>query len=244
VVILHGLFGSARNWETIAARLARNYRVLAVDLRNHGNSPWAEPMTYSEMIDDIRVFCDRRGLERAAFLGHSVGGKTAMLFALLYGHLVDALIVVDIAPVAYAHTFLPYIRAMQGIDLSRTINRSAIDAQLARDIPDTAERQFLLQNLIAKNGKLSWRINLAVLGASMDELTGFPPVGGLDYAGRCLFIHGARSDYLEPPLRPTVLAFFPRAEFAAVEDAGHRVHAEQPQRFVDVVLAFLDRPGS
>ena len=120
-MVLHGLFGSSRNWDGIATKLASGNRVLAVDLRNHGNSPWAEPMTYSEMIDDLRAFCDRHGLGRAAFLGHSVGGKTAMLFALLYGHLVDALIVVDIAPVRYAHTFIRQAGAMQDIDLSRQI---------------------------------------------------------------------------------------------------------------------------
>jgi pimeloyl-ACP methyl ester carboxylesterase len=196
------------------------------------------------MIDDLRAFCDRHNLGRAAFLGHSVGGKTAMLFALLYGHLVEALIVVDSAPVAYAHTFLRHVRAMHDIDFSRQITRSAVDAQLSRVIPDVAERQFLMQNLVTTDGKLAWRINLSAIGKSMDELTGFPPVDGLDYAGRCLFIQGASSDYLDPPLRPTVLAFFPSAEFATIEDAGHRVHSEQPERFVDVVLAFLDRPGS
>jgi esterase len=244
LVILHGLFGSARNWESIAIRLAQTRRVFAVDLRNHGNSPWAEPMTYSAMIDDLRLFTERQSLGRAIFLGHSVGGKTAMLFALLYGHIVEALIVVDIAPVAYAHTFRPYIRAMRGIDLSRAISRSAVDVQLASDIPETTERQFLLQNLITKDGKLSWRINLSVLDAFIDELAGFPPVDGLDYTGRCLFIAGGRSEYLQQAHHSTMLALFPSAELATIEDAGHRVHAEQPERFVDVVLAFLDYPGS
>jgi pimeloyl-ACP methyl ester carboxylesterase len=238
-VILHGLFGSGRNWETIAVRLAESYRVLAVDLRNHGNSPWAEPMTYSEMIDDIRVFCERHDLERAAFVGHSIGGKTAMLFGLLYGHLVDTLIVVDIAPAAYTHTYLPYIRAMQGIDFSRAISRSAVNTQLSCEIPDAAERRFLMQNLISKDGRLAWRINLRAIGEFVHELTGFPPVDGLDYGGPCLFIAGARSDYLQPAHHATVRAYFPRAQFVTIEDAGHRVHAEQPERFVDVVEAFL-----
>jgi pimeloyl-ACP methyl ester carboxylesterase len=244
LVVLHGLFGSSRNWDGIAAKLASGNRVLAVDLRNHGNSPWAVPMTYSEMIDDLRAFCDRHNLGRVAFLGHSVGGKTAMLFALLYGHLVDALIVVDIAPVAYAHTFLRHVRAMQDIDFSRRITRSAVDAQLSRVIPDVAERQFLMQNLVTTDGKLAWRINLSAIREFMDELTGFPEVDGLDYTGRCLFIAGGRSEYLQQAHHSTVLALFPSAELATIEDAGHRVHAEQPERFVDVVLAFLDRPGS
>jgi pimeloyl-ACP methyl ester carboxylesterase len=241
LVVLHGLFGSSRNWDSIATRLASGNRVLAVDLRNHGNSPWAEPMTYSEMIDDLRAFCDRHGLGRAAFLGHSVGGKTAMLFALLYGHLVDALIVVDIAPVPYAHTFLGHVQAMQDIDLSRQTTRSAVDAQLSRVIPDVAERQFLMQNLVTTDGKLAWRINLHAIREFMDELTGFPPVDGLDYTGRCLFIAGGRSEYLQQAHRSTVLALFPNAEFATIEDAGHRVHAEQPERLVHIALAFLAR---
>ena len=239
LVVLHGLFGSSRNWDGIATSLASSNRVLAVDLRNHGNSPWAEPMTYSEMIDDLRAFCDRHGLGRVAFLGHSIGGKTAMLFALLYGHLVDALIVVDIAPVAYAHTFVRHVRAMQDIDFSRQITRSAVEGQLSRAIPDVAERRFLMQNLITTDGKLAWRINLPAIREFMDELTGFPPVDGLDYTGRCLFIAGGRSEYLRRDDHPTVLTLFPDAEFATIEDAGHRVHAEQPRRFVDAVLAFL-----
>ena len=162
-----------------------------------------------------------------------------MLFALLYGHLVDALIVVDIAPVAYAHTFVRHVRAMQDIDFSRQITRSAVEGQLSRAVPDVAERRFLMQNLITTDGKLAWRINLPAIREFMDELTGFPPVDGLDYTGRCLFIAGGRSEYLRRDDHPTVLTLFPDAELAFVEDAGHRVHAEQRRRSVDAVLSFL-----
>ncbi|MCU0894648.1 MAG: alpha/beta fold hydrolase, partial [Rhodospirillales bacterium] len=147
LVILHGLFGSGQNWQSIARRLAEDHRVLTVDLRNHGGSPNAPEMTFSEMVDDLRVLLEDRGIERTALMGHSVGGKTAMVFALLYGQMVESLIVVDIAPVAYDHSFSDLVRAMQRLDLSGGLPRPALDKRLARDIPDKALRTFLMQNL-------------------------------------------------------------------------------------------------
>ncbi len=239
LVILHGLFGSGQNWQSVARRLGESYRVLAVDLRNHGGSPSADAMTFSEMVDDLRVFLEEQGIERTALLGHSVGGKTAMVFALLYGQMVDSLIVVDIAPATYDHTFLPLVRAMQRLDLSGGVPRAALDKRLARDVRDKPLRTFLMQNLVNDRGQASWRINLDAIAGHMDDLTGFPDVEGFVYDGRALFVGGAQSDYVGPQHHERIRELFPWAEFATIPDAGHRVHAEQPERFLEVVRGFL-----
>jgi pimeloyl-ACP methyl ester carboxylesterase len=239
LVVLHGMFGSGRNWHSIAKQMSARRRVFTLDARNHGRSAWAEPMTYSEMVDDLRAFLDERGLSRICLLGHSMGGKTAMLFALLYGQMLDALVVVDIAPVAYEHSFVPFIRAMERLDLSGRPSRAELDDRLKRDIPDTATRLFLMQNLTARHGQYTWRINLAALGRHMADLTGFPDVELFVHDGAALFVSGANSDYVLPAYHDAITALFPQARMAAIEAAGHRVHAEQPETFVDTVETFL-----
>ncbi len=239
VVVLHGLFGSARNWRTIARRLADRRRVYAVDLRNHGASPWAEPMTSPEMVDDLAAFLDRHRIDRPVLIGHSMGGKTAMLFALLHGRMVDAVVVVDIAPVRYSHTHLPAVEAMRRVDLATVASRAEAERRLAQAIPDADLRSFLMQNLVARGGGYAWRVNLDAIGRHMEELLGFPAMGDLRFPGPALFVSGERSEYIDSRHHERVLSFFPRAEFAVIADAGHRVHAEQPDRFVDAVGRFL-----
>jgi len=240
LVVLHGLFGSGRNWHTIAGALAKNHRVHAVDLRNHGRSPWAEPMSYSEMIDDLRVFLDEHDLERASILGHSLGGKTAMLFALLYGQMVETLVVVDIAPVRYDHTYLSHVEAMKSIRLADCADRRHVDRELAKGVADQTLRTFLMQNLVSRKGTYAWRVNLEAIGASLEDLSDFPDVEGLDYGGRTLFVSGEESDYLQPGYENGIRELFPWAEFEVIADAGHRVHADQPDAFIQRVAAFLD----
>jgi pimeloyl-ACP methyl ester carboxylesterase len=239
LVILHGLFGAGQNWQSVARRLGEDHRVLTLDLRNHGGSPNADEMTFSEMVDDLRVFLEDRGIERTALMGHSVGGKTAMVFALLYGQMVDSLLVVDIAPVAYDHSFLPLVRAMQRLDLSGGLPRAALDKRLARDIPDKALRTFLMQNLVSERGRTAWRINLDAIAAHMDDLTGFPDVEGFVYDGRALFVSGEQSDYVGPEHHERIHELFPWAEFAVIDGAAHRPHVEQPEAFLAAVRDFL-----
>jgi esterase len=240
MVILHGLFGSAQNWHSMAERLAESYRVFACDLRNHGASPWADSMTFPEMADDLEALIDEKGLAPAIVLGHSVGGKTAMLVALKHPDLIDALIVVDIAPVTYEEPFLDYVRAMQKATPHGARRRADIDAALAEAIPDPATRLFLLQNLVEQNGRLEWRLNLEAIAGNMDNLLGFPDVSALEYQGRALFVSGAHSDYIGRKYHGQIYELFPQAEFAVIADSGHYPHVEQPEVFLKRITAFLE----
>jgi pimeloyl-ACP methyl ester carboxylesterase len=241
VAILHGLFGSGRNWRSIAQQLAGGHCILAFDLRNHGTSPWADEMSYREMVEDLRTSLRVRGIGRAALLGHSMGGKVAMLTALLHPGEVDRLVVVDIAPVPNPPDLLSYVRAMQEVDLRRVGRRSEADAQLASEIPDAAERAFVLQNLIIDNGSAHWRLNLEAIEREFLEFTGFPDLpAGTAYRGPTLFVAGARSDYIQSQHEPVIRQLFPRARIKRIEGAGHWVHAEQPQAFLQTVAPFLD----
>jgi pimeloyl-ACP methyl ester carboxylesterase len=240
VAILHGLFGSGRNWRTIAQQLAARHRVLALDLRNHGASPWADRMSYRDMVEDLRLSLRERGMARASLLGHSMGGKVAMLAALFYPDEVDHLIVVDIAPVPNPPTLLGYIRAMRAVDLHRATRRSEVDAQLSGAIPDAVERAFLLQNLVLEQGSARWRLNLEAIEREFPEILGFPSLPSQTaYHGPTLFVGGANSDYIRTSHKPTIRRLFPRAGIVRIKSAGHWVHAEQPQMFLETIAPFL-----
>ena len=241
LIVLHGLFGSARNWSTIARRLAPSHRVIALDLRNHGASPWADTMTYAEMADDVADFIAAAGLDRPSILGHSMGGKVAMTLA-LGGATLGAVIVVDIAPVAFDGGFGQYVAAMSAIDLTAVERRGDADAALSSAVPDPALRAFLLQNLVARDGSYAWRINLRAIDTGLPALSGFSPADPTStFAGPALFVAGGRSAYLAAKHHPAVRRLFPRAEIAVLDDAGHWLHAEQPEKFFDLVAPFLDR---
>jgi pimeloyl-ACP methyl ester carboxylesterase len=240
VAILHGLFGSGRNWRSIAQQLAPRHRVLAFDLRNHGASPRADGMSYREMVEDLRASIRARGIGRAALLGHSMGGKLAMLAALLHPAEIDRLVVVDIAPAPNPPTLLAYVRAMRAVDLRGITRRGEVDAQLAAAVPDPAERAFLLQNLIIDDGRTQWRLNLEAIEREFPEIIGFPELlADTGYRGPTLFVAGARSDHIRPEHELVIRHLFPRAHITRIEGAGHWVHAEQPQAFLKAVATFL-----
>ena len=241
LVILHGLFGSSRNWASIARRLGETHRVFAVDLRNHGASPWAETMDYGEMAEDVRAFLARHGLAGATVMGHSMGGKTAMRLALDHGLDVGRLIVVDIAPVTYTHTHGPIVAALRAVDLTAAGRRADVDRQLQVAIPDADLRSFLIHNLVSEDGWLHWRINLAALAANMNNLIGFPEdLAGLTYGGPAHFLRGAASDYVQESYHARIRELFPKAEIDSVPEAGHWVHAEQPVVFLERVRSILE----
>ena len=240
LIILHGLFGSGRNWQTIARHLADHYRVLAVDLRNHGDSHWSPGMSIPDMAGDLRVLMDRLDVSDATIVGHSLGGKTAMWFALTAPRRVARLVVVDIAPIAYAHSFMPQIEAMRAIDLSGMQRRAQVEEALAATIDDPPLRKFLAQNAINTATGLRWRINIEAIAAAMSELLGFPDLAEKDYPGPALFVAGETSDYLRSEHMPLIVDHFPNAEFAVIAGAGHRVHADQPGAFLERLLDFLE----
>jgi pimeloyl-ACP methyl ester carboxylesterase len=239
VVVLHGLLGSARNWTGVARQLAATHRVFALDLRNHGRSPWADIMSFDEMAGDVAAFIERHDIGPAAVIGHSLGGKVAMRLAPTRADLVERLVVVDVAPVAYAHTFGPFVEAMQQVDLAAVRQRADAERQLERAIGDPAIRNFLLQNLVRTDAGYAWRVNLDALATNLPELLGFPDPGDAVYRGRTLFVAGGRSPYVKPEHRPLIERLFPQAAHAVIEGAGHWLHAERPAEFQDVLRPFL-----
>lgn len=239
LLVLHGLFGSARNWQGIARRLGEQRHVYALDLRNHGGAPWAPGMSYPEMAADVLRFLDDRGFPRATVLGHSMGGKTAMALALAHPDRVDRLIVADIAPVAYTHTHAPFVAAMKAARLDGLTRRGEVEAQLAEAVPEASLRSFLLQNLVLEQGAFRWRINLDAIDANMDALIGFPDVGDATYGGPALFIGGTASEYITADSEPAIRRHFPKARVEMMAGAGHWVHAERPDEFTALVEAFL-----
>jgi pimeloyl-ACP methyl ester carboxylesterase len=239
LVILHGLLGSARNWSAIGKQLGQSYRVFALDLRNHGRSPWAASMAFEAMADDVAAFIERQALGPATVIGHSLGGKVAMRLAMLRPELVLRLIVVDVAPVAYDHSFAHYIEALRRVDLSRLQRRADADDALQPAIAAPGIRSFLLQNLVPSGAGFSWRANLAALEGNMDGLMGFVAGPGETYKGPTLFLAGGRSDYVRPEHRPLIAELFPAASHAVIADAGHWVHAERPAEFLAELRHFL-----
>lgn len=240
VVVLHGLFGSGRNWTTIAKRLAADYHVFALDLRNHGDSPWDDDVSFAAMAGDVRDFIIEHGLASPVVVGHSLGGKVAMVLALTQPDAVGALVLVDIAPVTYEGSFLSYIDAMRAMDLNQVTRRADADALLADAVPDPGVRAFLLQNLDLGDPP-RWRINLDALAAGMDTMGGFPDFeDGRTYDRRTLFIGGGKSNYLRPEHGATIRRLFPAATIETIEGAGHWVHAERPDDFIARLAAFLE----
>ena len=240
LVIAHGLFGSARNFNTLGKRLATNRRVVVVDMRNHGESPWHDEMTYPAMAADLGAVIEGLG-GRAVALGHSMGGKAVMMLALTRPELLAGIIVADIAPVTYDHSHLGLIRAMRVADLSAVARRSDGDSMLAGAMPDTNLRAFLLQNLVVEDGRARWRLNLRVLEDSMSDLIGWPKTLENDvFSGRCLFVYGGRSEHMTKDRIPEIHIHFPEAEFLEIAGAGHWLHAEKPADFLAGVGGWIE----
>ncbi len=240
LVILHGLFGSKRNWTRIARGLSRGYRVHTLDLPNHGDSAWTETATYPAMADAVRAYLDDAGIERATLIGHSMGGKVAMTLALTHPERLARLIVVDIAPVPTDSTHLTLIDVMRDLDLSRITRRGEAEATLEKDIPDPALRAFLMQNLVQGPDGFRWRVNLDALAANLETLQAFPePLLTHSFDGPTLFLVGALSDYVKAEDAPLIGRLFPGAGIVSVENAGHWLHAENPAAFLAAVEDFL-----
>ena len=241
VVILHGLFGSSRNWQRVAKALSDRFHVLTIDLRNHGSSPWSDHMSYEAMAADVRRIMEDRLSDPPAVIGHSMGGKTAMVLAMTQPDLIDRLVIVDIAPAPSESSHLHLIQAMRAVDLESIERRAEADAWLADEIPETTMRGFLLQNLVPGPDGLRWRLNLPALARNMKTLTGFPEeLTERQFRKPTLLVEGEKSTYVRPEHYQLFQRMFPRLQMAIIEGAGHEVHADRPEPLVDRVSAFLD----
>lgn len=237
LLIVHGLFGSARNWGVISRRLSAQRQVITVDMRNHGTSPWRSTHSYEGMAGDLAAVISMHG-GQVDLLGHSMGGKAAMMLALTRPAMVRRLIVADIAPVAYSHSQTALIHAMRGLDLTDLTSRTEADRRLSATIEDPGTRAFLLQSLDLRAEPPRWRLNLDVLEAEMDRIIGWPGVASR-FEGPTLFLTGARSTYVRPEHHARITTLFPLARFETLEGAGHWLHAEKPREFEAAVEAFL-----
>lgn len=239
LLVLHGLYGQHGNWAAHARALADDFTVYALDARNHGQSPHADSMTLAEMAQDVSDTMDALDLQQAHLLGHSMGGKIAMLLALQQPQRVQSLLVVDIAPVAYARGDVQVIKGLVALDLAAVTSRGDADAQLAAFVHTPAVRDFLLTNLVkAGDGRFHWRFNLPVLAGSFGEIIGWPDVQG-SYMGPVLFIKGANSGYILPEHQIATLRLFPDARLKTVQGAGHWVHSEKAETFRKLARDFL-----
>jgi pimeloyl-ACP methyl ester carboxylesterase len=256
VVFVHGLFGQGKNWTTVAKGLADRHRVTLLDLPNHGHSPWTDRVDY---VDMARLVADELEQlnEPATLVGHSMGGKVAMQLALRRPELLRALVVVDVAPTAYpesggrtddpdeeASPFAAYIAAMRAVDLDRLTTREDAEAALRSVVPSRMVRSFLLQSLVREGvgtaGGWRWRLNLEALARDLGHLRGFPePPPGATFDGPVLWVAGANSTYVLPEDRARMDELFPATRLVRIKNAGHWVHSEQPEIFLETLRRFL-----
>jgi len=264
IVFVHGLFGQGKNWTTIAKGLSDDHRVTLFDLPNHGHSPWTDRVDYQDMADMLAGELEAMG-EPVTLVGHSMGGKVAMLLALRRPELLRALVVVDIAPSEYplsggrtddpdeeASPFADYIAAMRALDLGSLRTRQDADDALRNAVPSRMVRNFLLQSLVREGlgtgGGWRWRLNLELLERDLGNLRSFPPIPpGTHFDGPVLWVAGADSTYVLPEDRPRMDALFPATRLVRIKNSGHWVHSEQPEVFLETLRRFMqsmERPQS
>lgn len=238
LIILHGLFGSSDNWFTLAKTFSQQFTVYLVDQRNHGQSPHSKEMNYEMLAEDLHDFIHEQGIESPDIIGHSMGGKAVMNFAVKYPNHIGRMIVVDIVPKAYPVHHDAILDGLEAIPLKTIASRAEADALLASYVPELDIRQFLLKNLSrTAEGGFEWKINLVAIERNIEAL-GVPMVYSGKHDGPCLFIRGEKSNYYTTGDEQLIRAIFPNAEFS-VMDTGHWVQAEKPEEFARVVLKYL-----
>lgn len=238
LVLLHGMLGSSRNWQTVGADLTARFHVYALDLRNHGKSPHADAMTYADMMEDVVAWLEAQGLARVTLMGHSMGGKVAMLLACRHPERVERLIVVDIAPKNYFWTgHRQSFAAMNELDLTDLRSRAEAELRFESRVPSWPQRKFLTTNLDrTPEGRWFWVINLPVVTAALSDLEKNPLGTEDQYAGPVLFITGGKSNYVEAADHAAIRAHFPQAEIHTLPESGHNPHMESRAEFVRAVL--------
>lgn len=239
LVVLHGLLGSSRNWQSAGVALAeRGHRVLAVDLRNHGVSPWGDDCGYPALAGDVVACLERLALGPVHLVGHSMGGKTAMRLAMDRPDLVARLTIVDIAPRAYADRVRVEFAAMNALDLSAVTSRKDAEEKLAAQVPEWGMRQFILTNLGQDaEGRWRWTVHRAALTAALPAILGNPLSPGEVFAGPTRFLRGGKSDYIRDADLAAIRAHFPSADLVTLPESGHNPHFDARAGFVDAVLA-------
>lgn len=239
-VILHGFLGMGDNWKTLGTRWADDgYEVHLLDQRNHGRSFHSDEFSYKTMAEDLKKYCDEHDLKEIILLGHSMGGKVAMQFAVTYPEKVSKLIVADIAPKAYPPHHQDILKALSALDFSTIKSRGEAEDILSEYIKDQGTRLFLLKNLYRKTKKeLALRINLPVLSEKIEEVGVALPENTV-FEGDTLFLGGEKSGYIEPMDELLIKKHFPKAEIGTIPNAGHWLHAENPDEFYDNVMNFL-----
>jgi len=242
LIILHGVFGSSDNWQSVGKDLSARYQVYLVDQRNHGNSPHSDEFDYNVMADDLLELMLNEGIDRAHLLGHSMGGKTAMTFATRYPERVNKLVVVDISPRHYEPHHARIFRAFRSLNLDTLKTRQEADDQMAYRIPEFGVRQFILKNLSREGEKFVWKLNLDVIEKNADKI-GEALAEDDWFNGHVLFIEGKESDYIQPADHAEIKKHFPNAIIKMVPGAGHWVHAEQPKTLARLVIEFLSNEG-
>ena len=239
-MILHGLFGFSDNWQTHGKKLSEYYRVILVDLRNHGHSDWSEKFSYEIMADDIKELCDELNLSKLILLGHSMGGKVAINFAQKHEDLLKKLIVVDIGTKGYSMQHNHILRGIHSVKLEGVSSRRKAADQMNEFIESEGIKQFLLKNLFWKEkGKLAWRMNVDTLEREMPNILG--QMTDDEVMTPTLFIRGEMSNYILDEDIEDLEGQFPDSEFVTVANAGHWVHAEAPGEFIDILLGFCLR---
>ena len=237
IVVLHGLFGSSDNWHTHGKKLADYFEVYLVDQRNHGDSGWSDEFNYDVMAEDLHEFIQKHELQGIILMGHSMGGKTAMRYAQLYPETIEKLIIVDMGVKAYPISHDTLIEGLKSLDLASITSRSEANKELSNHIKSTAVRQFLLKNLIRNEQKaFAWKINLAVLEEKLPEVV--QALTNEEVLIESLFISGGKSDYILLEDHNSIKKLFPLASFYSIEEAGHWLHAEAPEEFMEEVLSF------
>lgn len=238
LLLIHGLFGSGENLGMIARLLADRFRVINVDLRNHGRSGHSEDMNYMLMADDLAQTMDELGIPTAAVLGHSMGGKAAMQLALNQPQRVSKLVLADISPVVSQARHHHILAALNSVDLTTLTDRKDADKQLQQQIEDAGTRAFLLKSLQKTENGFQWRFNLSTMTKHYQEVLAAPQAEN-SYPGPVLFIKGGNSDYLQPEHQPLIFKLFPAAKAKVIAGTGHWLHAEKPAAFAKITADFL-----
>ena len=239
LIIMHGVFGSSDNWQTLGKVFAEKFKVYLIDLRNHGNSPHSDEFDYTLMVSDVIELMEDEGLSKAHILGHSMGGKVAMHLATQHAEKVDKLVVVDIAPKYYPPHHQQIFDGFHSVDLDNLENRKDADDQMAKVISNMGVRQFILKNLDRKkDGSFDWKLNVDAIEKSIEKV-GEGIEGDVSFNGTSLFVAGGKSDYITDADHDLIREHFPKAIVATVKDAGHWVHAEKPKELGEMVMEFL-----